>query len=242
MDWKAELQKLPALQTLDRELDGLRADQRGLAGGEAVAELVRRAAVSRDRLGRLRAERESAARQMRKDDLDRQSEEAEKKRLTDRLYGGSVRNARDLEGMQKNLEGCEERIGLLETRVLEAMERDESLGVRIAELEQALSRDEAAAAERRAADQRRLDELSGAIAESEARRRDMASEVAAPVLREYDRVRGRAAGVGIGVVGGKGICGACGVALPPLLLSRVHRGESLVTCEHCGRLLVEEPR
>jgi predicted nucleic acid-binding Zn-ribbon protein len=237
VDWKAELNRLPEIQACDREIDRLRAERRDLAAGTGTADLAKRVAEAEARLARLRVEREGVARQQRLDDLARESEEAEKKRLTERLYGGSVRSPRDLEGLQKNIAGSEERIGVLETRVLEAMERDERLGERIGELERGLQGDRERLGTLRAQAAQRITEIDAALGSLEQRRATLAAAVAAPVLREYDRIRSRAGGIGIGVVTA-GACGACGVALPPLLQSKLGHGDSLLTCEHCGRILV----
>ncbi len=237
MDWKAEVAKLPDIQAADREIDRLRTERRDLAAGKTVADLSKQVAGAEAALGRLRSERETVARQQRLDDLARQSEEADKKRLTERLYSGTVRSPRDLEGLQKNIAGSDERIGVLETRVLEAMERDEGLGARIAAMERALARDKETLSARRSEAAARIADIDTALGALEPRRRALAEAVAPPVLREYDRIRGRAAGVGAAVVSG-GVCGACSVALPPLLVSRLARGDSLVNCEHCGRILV----
>jgi predicted nucleic acid-binding Zn-ribbon protein len=238
LDWKAELAKLPGIQGCDRAIDHLRQQRRELAAGSATAEVAKRVANAEAQLARLRAERAAVVRQQRVDDLARQSEEAEKRRLTERLYSGAVRAPRDLEGLQKNIAGSEERIGALETRVLEAMEREESLTARIGEIERGLRADRERLAELQQAAARRLGELDAELADLQERRGALAAAVAAPVLREYERVRSRAGGVGVGIVTG-GVCGACGVALPPLMTSRLSHGEGLLTCEHCGRILVE---
>ena len=174
MDWKAEVGKLPDIQACDREIDRLRAERRDLAAGGALAELTKRAADIEARLLRLRVEREAVVRQQRLDDLARQSEEAEKKRLTDTLYSGTVRSPRDLEGLQKNIAGSDERIGALETRVLEAMERDEALTGRIAEMERALARDKAELSERRGQARARIAEIDAALSGLEPRRQGLA--------------------------------------------------------------------
>lgn len=238
MDWKPELRKLPDIQALDREIDHLRSERRELEAGKAAADLAKRVADGEARLQRVRTEREALARQQRLDDLARQSEETDRKKLNEKLYGGSVRNPRDLEGLQKNIAGSEEKISVLETRILEAMEKDEGLAARVGQLERVLHRDREQLAALRAESTRRIAEIDASLKDLEGRRSALASSVAAPVQREYDRIRGRAGGVGVGVVSG-GVCGACGVALPPLLMAKLGHGDTLLTCEHCGRLLVE---
>jgi predicted nucleic acid-binding Zn-ribbon protein len=148
-----------------------------------------------------------------------------------------VRSPRDLEGLQKNIAGSDERIGVLETRVLEAMEREEALAARIAEVERALARDRDELSARRAEAAARIAAIDATLGQLEPRRQGLAEAVAEPVLRDYDRIRARAGGIGAALVAG-GACGACGVALPPLLISRLGRGDGLLTCEHCGRILV----
>ena len=68
-------------------------------------------------------------------------------------------------------------------------------------------------------------------------RDDIAGRLSRDVRNRYERIsRGKA---GLAVVSiKKGACGGCFTALPPQRINEVKRNDRLITCEHCGRVLV----
>jgi predicted nucleic acid-binding Zn-ribbon protein len=238
VDWRLELRGALALQELDRHLDALRAERRALAADPELASLEREVRARRQELQELQAELAETERRQRLQELERQSREAERERDTQRLYGGAVRSARDVAGLQKNIENVAALIGDLETSILEAMERADTLRRRCTEVQAALEQAMAAARERRDAVRARVADIDRHLPPLEAEREAAARALAPEMLREYERVRTRAGGVAVAAMNGRA-CGACGTELSPLLLARVRRGDRPVACEQCGRLVVE---
>ncbi len=63
-----------------------------------------------------------------------------------------------------------------------------------------------------------------------------AAEISGEVLRRYDMIRKKRAGIGVSKVEGT-ICSACHVSLPPQQMLKVRRGDSMEQCPRCLRIL-----
>lgn len=238
MDWKGELGKLPRLQEVDLRLDALRAQRRQLRAGEPWAESARVAGARQRKLAELQGRRGDVERTQRQAEIDRQAGVEEGKRIEGRLYGGEVRNVRDLEGLQKNLAGVRQRVGDLETRILECMESGEALDKEIEAVRRSVGQAEQVLNRQRLEGGRSLAAIEDELPQLEAQRAALAAVVEPVALAEYERARARAGGVGVAnLIGGS--CGSCGVEVSPLVLSRLRKWERPYSCESCGRLLVE---
>lgn len=238
MDLKLELNKLPRLQEVDLRIDELRAERQRLRAGEPWAESARVALAFRRRTAGLEARRAELEKAQRQAEGERQQALDEAARTEKRLYGGDVRNVRDLEGLQKNLQGVRDRVSDLETRILEAMEGVEGLDADLDRSRRGQAQAEQALELQRKEGGRRLAAAEAELAEREAERAQLAAAVEPAVLAEYERMRSRAGGVGVARLSGA-TCGSCGVEVSPLVVSRIRKWDRLHTCENCGRILVE---
>lgn len=147
-------------------------------------------------------------------------------------------SAKDLQGMQHELESLARRQSVLEDEQLEIMER----------VEQAQA--EADEAERRRADHAaRLDELRAARDEKTAavtaerqevaRGRDaVVADLSGELLALYDRVRAHTGSGAAALLQRR--CGGCRLELNAVDLSRIRSAEEdeVLRCEECGRILV----
>jgi hypothetical protein len=57
-----------------------------------------------------------------------------------------------------------------------------------------------------------------------------------PMLRTYDRIRGRVGGIAF-VAAREGRCSACKMHIPHQIYVQLRKGEEIESCESCGRLL-----
>jgi predicted nucleic acid-binding Zn-ribbon protein len=237
VDWKAELGKLPRLQEVDLQLDALRGERQRLRAGEPWAEGARTAAARRRKAAELEARRAELEKAQRLAEREREHALEEAGRIEKRVYGGEVRNLRDLEGLQKNLQGVRERVSDLETRILEAMEALENLDPELRRAREGLAQAEEALTRQRSEGGKRLAAIEARLPGLEAERAELAAQVEAVVLGEYERARARAGGVGVARLTG-GTCESCGVEVSPLVASRVRKWDRAYACENCGRILV----
>jgi predicted nucleic acid-binding Zn-ribbon protein len=155
-----------------------------------------------------------------------------------RLISGST-SAKDITGLQHELESLKRRQGDLEDQVLELMERRE---VAEAALQTARDGQQQAAADLERTTQLRDDALAD-IADSttrhEAARADIAAQLPAPLLALYDRIRTQNGATGAALLKARQ-CQGCRIELFGKELATVRSADpsEVVRCDNCGRILV----
>lgn len=141
---------------------------------------------------------------------------------------------------QHEIEFCQQEIRKSEDRILELMGESEPLdkAVKAAEADLAVQKkhveeEKSKARERTAADQKELDTLM-------AERKSIVAEMTPKIASEYERIRKGRAGVAIAeVVGGR--CSKCNIQLRPQFLQELKRGDAVMVCESCKRMLYWNP-
>jgi len=58
-----------------------------------------------------------------------------------------------------------------------------------------------------------------------------------PLFAAYDRLARSRRGQALSAISDAGICSACRVRVRPKVFSDVRRGDEMITCENCGRIL-----
>ena len=181
-------------------------------------------------------------------DLDREQARAERDvdqvrvridKDRDRLDGGKVSSARELESLQSEVASLQRRQSDLEEVVLELMERREAAQARrdAAAIEQDSVAEQAAGvtARRDAA----LQEISEQADKASTARASVAAGVPADVLALYDKLRVQFSGVGAAMLR-RGRCEGCHVSLSTVDLNAIRAAASdeVARCEECRRILV----
>ncbi len=141
---------------------------------------------------------------------------------------------------QHEIEFCEKEIRRCEDRILELMAESEPLdkNVKAAEVflkeeKKQVDAEKHVAQSRTAEDQTALDEL-------QIERKKIGGEIAPAVLSAYERIRKTRGGVAIAeAVDGR--CSRCHIALRPQFKQELKRGEKVMYCESCNRILYHTP-
>ena len=127
-----------------------------------------------------------------------------------------------------------------EDRILELMGEAEPLDKNVKAAEAALGdekkhvdTEKAAARERTAVDQKEIDTLK-------ADRLAIVAQMTPSLAANYDRIRKGRAGIGI-TESIAGRCGRCNIVLRPQFYQDLKKGETIMTCESCGRILYYNP-
>jgi predicted nucleic acid-binding Zn-ribbon protein len=181
-------------------------------------------------------------------DLDREQARAERDvdqvrvridKDRERLDGGKVSSARELESLQSEVASLQRRQSDLEEVVLELMERREAAQARrdAAAIEQGSLEEQAAGvATRRDAALQEISEQAGKASEARA---SVAAGVPADVLALYDKLRVQFGGVGAAMLR-RGRCEGCHVSLSTVDLNAIRAAapDEVVRCEECRRILV----
>lgn len=141
---------------------------------------------------------------------------------------------------QHEIEFAGQEIRKAEDRILELMGEAEPLDknvkaadVALADEKKHVESEKAQARARTSADQKEIDTLK-------ADRIAIVAQMTPSVAANYDRIRKGRAGVGITeVVAGR--CGRCNIQLRPQFFQDLKKGEAIMTCESCGRMLYYNP-
>jgi predicted nucleic acid-binding Zn-ribbon protein len=234
-----DLEALLAVQDLDLAADQLRHRRATLPARERTTR--RRAELARieARLAATTERQHQLARSQSRleDEIELVREKAGQVDRT--LYGGVVRNPRELMDLQEELAALGRRQRSLEDQEIEIMEALEPVEAELVSLEADRATVEAEL-ERLG---RELGEaeavIDGELAELAERRLAAIAPLAPPVLTEYDRLRKAFGGVGVARLIGSS-CSGCHLTLPAVEVDQIRRGESgpMVNCSQCGRLLV----
>lgn len=172
-------------------------------------------------------------------ELAQRSAEEKLARVEQQLYSGKVRNPRELEDAERNVQQQRSHKAQAEDRALEALiaceEATAQHAASQAEVARLTAEWQAQQTQLRAEQAQLKARLPAALARQAAARQ----AVPAPLLTLYDGLRPRRGGRAVAALDGD-VCSACLVAVSPGKLAAARFGDELVYCENCGRLLWEE--
>ena len=154
----------------------------------------------------------------------------------ERLYGGKVRNPKELSGLQEEAGALRRRRSELEDHELELMIEIEGQEAELAERRARLRQIEAGWREDQAQFLAEKENLARELRMVEEEREAMRAALPPRDLADYDDLRQRYGGVGIALLK-RGICQVCGVDVPTGVAGAVSRGEGRHYCPVCNRLL-----
>ena len=152
------------------------------------------------------------------------------------LYGGSVKNPKELEDLQMESESLKRYLETLEDRYLEVMlEQDEAESAQAQSLA-SLELAEAGQVRLHAELVSERESIDERLANLEAEREVAFASVSEQDLDTYESLRTRLRGVAVVVLNGDS-CGACGLTLSASSRQLVGSGSELIRCTQCGRIL-----
>ena len=221
------------LQELDQEVEGvsqrLSAIDDSLGNAEGLRLLEGEVSQKRERLQKLEMEHRDG--EMAADSAREKISNVEAK-----LYGGSVKNPRELQDLDHELKGLKRDLQNLEDRVLESLVTLEQVQEELKKGADALERDEAAWSQ----DQQRLaqekDRLLLDLGKLKDQRQQVAQRLGPQELQLYERLWVSKGGQAVARVE-RGLCRACSMTLATHQLQRARAGREAILCGSCGRIL-----
>lgn len=223
--------ELSKLQEVDQKLASDEQAQarvlRELQGNREIAEAGEQLGTSKEKLDDLTHRQRS---------LEREIEDISSKLLKfeTELYSGKTANAKELSGIQKEIENLKANKGKLEDQDLELMEEIEQAGAAMSGAEAHLRQLETTWTTRKEQLAQELQKLESAISGSKERRQTMAATFETDILHMYEELK-KKRGTSVAKVD-KGICQGCRIQLPVNEQQQVRSG-SIVRCSSCGRIL-----
>lgn len=233
----AQQRRMLDLADLDAELARFRHRLANLPEADEVARIETELATAREDV--VNAQAAVTEMQTRYDHIDAEltgmTQHAERDRA--QLESGSLSH-KALSELQHELSGLQRRQELLETDMLEVMERQEALGMELERAQSAVVELEAALASAITARDHATATGENQVTDFLARRSAIAGEVPDDLLAVYDGLRAKGQ-VGAGLLRQRR-CGACRMELDPRTLASIAgtAEDDLVRCEECNAILV----
>jgi predicted nucleic acid-binding Zn-ribbon protein len=148
-----------------------------------------------------------------------------------------AQNQKEYESAMRETDALQKQITAFETKLIENMSAVDEVEKEIAERSDEINTIDSKRAAALSEFDAEVERDRAALAEEEARRADVFGTLPDRLAAVYNRLaqRGRD-GVAVAEVV-NGSCSACFMALRPQMLVEVRRGEQIVTCESCTRIL-----
>jgi predicted nucleic acid-binding Zn-ribbon protein len=230
---KAELKQLIALQNADTCIRKLKAELDAVSERRAEIDIefdqrafeFKTAETERDGARDKRAALETELIETRQ-----KAEHAERALMAstnEKEYTAAIREA----------DAARKHAAQLETQILEQMEGIEGAEKRMGELEPEVAKLRAERDERVAAFDSQVERERQELADCERERARLLAELPKPMGALFDRISKRIRD-GVAVAEAKnGACSACRMSLRPQVMADVRRGEEIITCDNCNRIL-----
>jgi predicted nucleic acid-binding Zn-ribbon protein len=154
----------------------------------------------------------------------------------ERMYGGKVRNPKELSGLSEEAKSLRRRRAEAEDVELELMVLAEAQEAELVERRARLLQIEATWQEQQAALQAEKEQLEARLEGLEELRSEVRSRIGRADLALYDDLRAGLGGVAVALLR-RGMCQVCGVDVPTGEAQAVERGEGPYFCPVCNRLL-----
>ena len=231
-----DLKLIIRLQDIDHRLADLAREIASLP--VHIAEIEKKLVAHERKLEADRAALAANLKERKKCESDIQIQEQKISKLKDQMV--SAKTNEQYRAFQHEIEFCEKEIRKSEDRILELMGESEPLDKNVKIAEGALKAEKAqveaeknVARERTAADQKAQSEL-------QAERSSIASSISPGAYANYERVRKSRRGIAVAeVIDGR--CSVCNIGLRLQFFQDLKRGESILSCESCQRILYYNP-
>jgi len=232
----SDLKLVIRLQEIDNRLRDLAREIADLP--KHIAEIEKKL-VSHER--KLEADRSALAanqKERKKCDLEIQAQDQKISKLKDQMLQAKTND--QYRAFQNEIEFCQKEIRKAEDRILELMNESEPLDKNVKAAEAALKAEKteveaekAQVRERTAATQRAAQELN-------AERAALVAQIAPPVYKNYERIRKGRRGVAVAeAIDGR--CSACNMIIRLQFFQDLKKGDQIMICESCQRILYYNP-
>lgn len=233
----SQITLLQDLQAVDTEIQD---KKERLA--EVLALLQESAELKAARAAATAAATELRRSQARQHDLELQHQSLTDKRgrSQERLYSGSVKNAKELMDLQNEVDALARRLSSLEDEILDAMGQVEEARRHAAETAAQL----AALEEKRERKQGTLtaerQTLAARLTQLLEQRKQITPLIEARYMTEYEQIRRKRRGSAVVPLDQFNLCSGCRMTVSAAVIKLAHEGQ-YVLCGNCGRIITTAP-
>jgi uncharacterized protein len=231
-----ELQRLTELQQVDARIAALRAE---------VAALPKEVAAIEAKLAGSKATVEAAQAAIKADEGARRKHESDIKDQQEKIskyrdQSLKVKTNQEYRALLTEIEHAEKEIASLEDKVLEIMVAADARKETLKQAEATLKADTAENEKEKEHARKQTAEDEKELAGLAEQRKQLREGIGEDTLRHYDRVL-KLRGSALAPVHDNQMCGVCRVILRPQVYQDVMKGEEIIHCDSCQRLLYFVP-
>lgn len=230
---RKNLKVLDGLQEIDLKIDSLKGDVKNLEDG--VAALEAEVAQAQSGIAGRNAAIEALEEEKRVLDESLSNETDNILRSETRLK--EIKTQKEYQAVSKEITAAKKLKVELEEQALQKISQLDEMRADIGGREENLQALEQNVAARKAELQGQIDELNASVAAEAAAREEAVKTLPASVVKRYALLREQRRGIAV-VEAREGCCSGCNMNLPPQLYNSLYRGDDLITCPHCQRILV----
>lgn len=229
--FQKQLALLKELQAIDLDLHSLRLKLDALPA--RIADKREAFEAVEARLAALKTDLDETEKQRRTDESELAASVDHLREREAKLY--AIKTNKEYQAALKEISEGKRINREREDRILQAMEKIESLRKEIEQLESAFAEKEAEFKSALSEVETEQADIRGRMQAEAARKPELERQLEKDLLRKYNVIRGRYADAMVGVIAG--ICQGCSRRVPPQLFNELLRQESLKTCPSCQRLI-----
>ena len=161
--------------------------------------------------------------------------QAKRSKTEGRLY--EVKTNKEYSAVLAEIEEIKQEKGRVEEEILVLMESQERLTADIKDAEGRYKTRETQGKQEETALQERLRAVEADLALVRTERAELARQLPAPVLADYDKLLKARGGLALAQVVKPNLCGGCRMTVTPQRLQELRAQSALLPCESCGRYL-----
>lgn len=148
-----------------------------------------------------------------------------------------ITTQKEYQAVNKEIASAKKLIVELEEQILQKINAIDELKAELATMEADLAALEQNLAVQKDEINARIASEEAAVASSAKARGERIKSIPPGVFKRYEKLREGRRGIAVAEARNGG-CMGCNMQLPPQLYNSLHRGEELITCPHCQRILV----
>ena len=168
-----------------------------------------------------------------------ESQRIKRQRVQSSLFGGKIKNPKELQDLQRETEALKRYISQLEDEQLEAMIANETAENAEKQAKKDLEQLKGTVAEENAALLGEKNKLEEDLERYKREKEAVLQSIPAKSLQQYQKLRSTKNGIAVAVVA-EGSCSICGQTITPGDQQTIRAANKLVFCPTCGRILFEE--
>lgn len=228
-----QLQTLINLQAIDSRIAALEADAARLP--KEIAAVHAAVEDAKKQVDQAKVRLDAARKDQRAKEKDLEVVQGKRSKTEARLY--EVKTNKEYSAVLIEIEDIKQEKARMEEEVLVLMEAQERLAGEIREAESRYKQREAEGRSQEATAREQLRAVETDLAAVRSERKELAGQLPASVLGDYDRILRARGGVALAPVAKPNFCGACRMTITPQRLQELRAQSSLIPCESCGRYL-----